>query len=639
MKLSYILDSIDLGTIALPEFQRGYVWTRKQVRELMQSLYQRYPVGGLLLWQTRVGVTATRGGSLAEGATVTLLLDGQQRITSLYGIIRGRPPEFFDGNAETFTGLHFDVENETFEFYQPSKMSGRPEWVDVTALMQTGLGRWFDQLQGHPRFGTLMERLSNLKGVVDCDFREESLSGEDKTVDVVVEVFNRVNSGGTILSKGDLALARICAEWPAGRRVMREHLEKWRRCGFDFSLDWLLRTTNAVVTGEAQFTVLRTVDPERFQKGLDRTCYAVDSLLNLVAGRLGLDHDRVLAGRLAFPVMARSLVVDHGGNQPSAAEQDRLLYWYVQSFIWGRYSGTTETTINRDLEVFRQDGVAGLIRELERWRWPLRVRPDDFDVSSVGARIYPLLYLLTRTHSARDWGNGNPLSAHLLGHKSRLELHHIFPKALLKEHGYARSEVNAVANFCFQTQETNRAIGRDDPEEYLPEIAARHPGALESQWVPTNPALWSLERYPQFLAARRALLADTANAFLDSLRSGAPRPPVVLAPAPAGDSLVETAEDVELRELADEIVGLGLAKPELHVEIDDPDSGENQATADALWRSGLQEGLTEPVAFLLEPDAAMETRLRELGYRCFTSRASLLRHAHDLTGLTGQDAV
>ncbi|MGH8907482.1 MAG: hypothetical protein ACRD0K_13420 [Egibacteraceae bacterium] len=300
---------------------------------------------------------------------------------------------------------------------------------------------------------------------------------------------------------------------------MRERLEKWRQAGFEFSLDWLLRVTNAVVTGGA-ILALRTFDPATVQKGLDQACDAVDSLLNLVAGRLGLDHDRVLAGRLAFPVMARSLVVDHGGNQPSAAEQDRLLYWYVQSFIWGRYSGTTETTINRDLEVFRQDGVNGLIRELERWRGPLRVRPDDFDAWSVGARTYPLLYLLTRTHGARDWGTSVPLSSHLLGRRSRLELHHIFPKALLYERGYAWSEVNAVANFCFQTQGTNRAIGWDDPEEYLSEIAARHPGALESQWVPSNPALWSLERYPQFLAARRALLADTANAFLDSLRSG-----------------------------------------------------------------------------------------------------------------------
>ncbi|MGH8904307.1 MAG: DUF262 domain-containing protein [Egibacteraceae bacterium] len=181
MKLSYILESVDLGTIALPEFQRGYVWSREQVRGLMQSLYRRYPVGGLLLWQTRVGTTATRGNPAPEGGTVTLLLDGQQRITSLYGIVRGGPPEFFDGNRNVFTGLHLNVEEETFEFYRPSKMSGRAEWVDVTRLMQTELDPWIEQLQDRPQLATLVKRLSRLKDVVDYDFPVESVSGEDKS--------------------------------------------------------------------------------------------------------------------------------------------------------------------------------------------------------------------------------------------------------------------------------------------------------------------------------------------------------------------------------------------------------------------------------------------------------------------------
>src|SRR5215212_8255181 len=101
MKVSVILDQIDLGSVALPEFQRGYVWNRDQVRGLLDSLYRRHPVGGLLVWVTKTenpDVTARGGAALAAG-TVKLLLDGQQRITSLYGLIRGKPPQFFQGNA------------------------------------------------------------------------------------------------------------------------------------------------------------------------------------------------------------------------------------------------------------------------------------------------------------------------------------------------------------------------------------------------------------------------------------------------------------------------------------------------------------------------------------------------------------
>src|SRR5690606_16563568 len=101
MKISTLLDQIEFGQIVLPEFQRGYVWNRDQVRGLVRSLYKRYPVGSLLAWITDASETKARGaGELAEGHKVKMLLDGQQRMTSLYGIIKGQPPAFFDRSEE-----------------------------------------------------------------------------------------------------------------------------------------------------------------------------------------------------------------------------------------------------------------------------------------------------------------------------------------------------------------------------------------------------------------------------------------------------------------------------------------------------------------------------------------------------------
>ena len=99
MNVSTILDHIDSGYMALPKFQRGYVWNRDQVRGLMDSLYHRHPVGSLLVWATPADSANHRGEHDLAPGVVRLLLDGQQRITSLYGIIRGAPPAFFDGNA------------------------------------------------------------------------------------------------------------------------------------------------------------------------------------------------------------------------------------------------------------------------------------------------------------------------------------------------------------------------------------------------------------------------------------------------------------------------------------------------------------------------------------------------------------
>ena len=185
----------------------------------------------------------------------------------------------------------------------------------------------------------------------------------------------------------------------------------------------------------------------------------IDGLLNLISGRLGLDHDRVLGGRYAFPVMSRYLQ-QNGGKPKDQVESDKLLYWYVHSFLWGRYTGSTESVINQDLlaVIEKSEGALDrLIDQLRQNRGDLRIHPNDFARWSRGARFYPLLYLLTRTWGAKDWCSNIELSQNLLGKENSLQLHHVFPKNYLYKHGYQRPEINALANFAFQTMECNGA--------------------------------------------------------------------------------------------------------------------------------------------------------------------------------------
>ena len=253
MKISTVLDQIDLGAIALPEFQRGYVWNRSQVRGLLLSLYRRHPVGMLLVWVTATETASARGDGALQPGFVKLLLDGQQRITSLYGIMRGKSPQFFEGNAQAFTGLHFNLQDETFEFYAPLKMKDNPFWIDVTQLMQNGTGEFVQRLATMPELqadlSAYLRRLTDVEGMKNIELYVEEVTGKDKTVDVVVDIFNQVNSGGTKLSKGDLALAKVCASWPEARTALRGCLDKWRGAGFHFRLEWLLRSITTITTG------------------------------------------------------------------------------------------------------------------------------------------------------------------------------------------------------------------------------------------------------------------------------------------------------------------------------------------------------------------------------------------------------
>ena len=209
MKTSTILDQIADGAIALPVFQRGYVWNRDQVRGLMDSLYRRHPVGSLLTWVTRTESVSSRGDSPLQPGYVKLLLNGQQRITTLYGIIRGKEPPFFEGNSTTFSGLYFNMNTEAFLFYAPVRMSQEPGWVSVTELMQEGIGRFISQIQESPTLAPnvaeYIDRLNRVYTIRDVDLHVEDVTGEDETVDVVVDIFNRVNSGGTKLPNTTVA--------------------------------------------------------------------------------------------------------------------------------------------------------------------------------------------------------------------------------------------------------------------------------------------------------------------------------------------------------------------------------------------------------------------------------------------------
>jgi hypothetical protein len=657
MQVSTILSFIDAGHLALPEFQRGYVWNRDQVRDLMGSLYRRHPVGTLLVWATESKGAEYRGdGAIAPGV-VKLILDGQQRITTLYGIIRGRPPRFFDGDEAAFTDLYFHLGSEEFAFYSPIKMRDDPLWIGVTRLMQDELAPFFQTLSGDPNGNEYVNRLNRVMGIRNVDLHIEEVAGEDKTIDVVVDIFNKVNSGGTTLSKGDLALAKICAGWPDARDAMKGHLARWREFGFHFSLDWLLRVVNTVLTGEARFNALHDVDSERFEDGLRRGVRCADDLLNLVSSRFGLDHQQVLFGRFAFPVMARWLD-RQGGKLPEAAESDRLLYWYLHSALWGRYSASTETTIDRDLEVLASAGndVEALLRELQLWRGELAIRPDHFGGWSLGARFYPMLYLMTRTTQSKDWGTGLELKKGLLGKHNRLEVHHIFPKSLLYRsgHGYTRSQVNAVANFAFLTRQSNLDIGNRPPEEYLPEIEERFPGALASQWIPIDRELWRIDRYLDFLESRKLLLARAANQIVDGLLHDRPLPEVprgevpeelIEAPEPEPVPLtlpggIETEEEeAQLLRINDWLVAQGLPEGEFLFEIQDPDTAEPTAILDLAWPYGLQEGRSQPVTLLLDEGREALAAANAAGYRYFQSVEAFMNYIRDeiRPGMAAQD--
>lgn len=632
MNVNNILNSIDLGAIALPEFQRGYVWNRDQVRSLMYSLYRKYPVGSLLVWVTRPESDQVRGDGLLTNGPVRLLLDGQQRITSLYGIIKGRPPQFFEGNVQSFTGLYFHLGDEIFEFFAILKMRDNPLWIDVTELMLTGVAPFITRLLNsgkidHNNLNMYINRLTAIDNIKQLDFHVEEIAGEDKTIDVVVDIFNRVNSGGTTLSKGDLVLAKIGADWPQARKEMNERLEKWRTAGFSFRLELFLRCINTVLTGNALASALSTVTSREFQHALPRTEAIIDQILQLISVRLGLDHDQVLGSRASLPMLTRYLSV-HDGHLSNSVDRDKLLFWYIHTFLWGRYAVSTETVLNQDLTMLANtdNSVDVLIKQLRQNRGDLSLNANDFSGWGRSNRFYPFLYMMTRVGHARDWMTGVDLTQSVI--RPQIFLHTIFPKDQLKAENYSRSEANAIANFVFITPETQTFINKRNPEDYLKHVNSKRPGVLESHWIPMKKSLWRIQNYREFLYERQLLLADAANKFLDGLRSGElAEPPGMMntmATLPRPYIVNTFAEDDRIqqpREFNAWMKANGLPEGEVMYEVGD--QTETACIFDLAWPNGIQEGYSESVALFLEDAEDGQGRVTVDKYRIFTDIPAL----------------
>ena len=216
--------------------------------------------------------------------------------------------------------------------------------------------------------------------------------------------------------------------------------------------------------------------------------------------------------------------------------------------------------------------------------------------------------------------------------------------ALLYKAGHSRPDVNSLANLTFLTAKTNQEVSNRDPAEYMPEYLAKHAGAVESHWMPVDPELWSIDRYHDFLAARRELLAAAANRMLDRFLSGSIDSSIEImdivgrdaAKVPGG--VASEDEEKLLQKSNAWVIRCGLPAGEMNYELTEPESGEALAVIDLAWPDGLQSGLSDPVALLIDEDAEIERIVNGAGYRSFTSLGAF-QHYVALEVLPGEVAA
>lgn len=532
MKVTNLINNIEQRDIVLPEFQREYVWSREQAKQLIISLVKEYPVGSLLFWQTDNPPDLKNLSDIPEKlGTIDIILDGQQRLTTLYMLIKGEIPPFYTKRdiKKDPRDLYFNLETGAFQYYQSSKMKDNPLWWRVTDCFSERIKIFEiakEQAVDEGDIARLAERyndnLNRLQDVLKMNLPVLNVPST-ANIDDAIDIFDRVNSKGTKLTDAELALTHVVGKWPQARRAMKAKLAELNKRHFYLDLTFTTRALTGVVTQRALFPTIHDRPKDELKRGWQRLEKILDYLVTVLPQRAFIDSTKDLnTNNVLIPLIVYLSLND--GKFPSETALKHAFHWLYAAHTWSRYTAQTDQRLEHDISVIVRDPSpwSELRDQIIDQRGRIEVKASDLEGRGVRHPLYRMTTILAKAHGAIDWFNGAPLSA-THGAAYKIHRHHIFPKSLLYDNGYDpdnhlhRKIANEIANRAFLTADSNINLSNTPPEEYLPEVEERYPGALASQFIPMDPELWKLERYPDFLQARRALVAAKINEFMDTL--------------------------------------------------------------------------------------------------------------------------
>lgn len=554
-----LVGMIERGELRLPEMQRRYVWRSTRVRDLLDSLYRGYPSGAILLWETEEEVPLQEMAVTQQVnpfQSTRLLLDGQQRLTSLSAVIRGesvkvrgrkRPIELLfnldhpdqlavvtevdeDGSDEEEDDDLIEDETDSSEdelqkrfdrmtfVVATRKLEQLPQWVKVTEVFKSDSDAAFLKRAGvngfdDPNYERYSQRLARLRAIRKYIYRMDVLERR-LTYDEVTEIFVRVNSLGAKLRSSDLALAQITAKWRDSLKTFQAFQQQSAKAGFDLDLGLHLKNLVAFTTGQSRFLTVGGLRLDALQTGWKESCRGMDFALNFLKSNASIDSPALLSS----PFMLIALAY-HGHKRDytlSAEESDRLRYWVLVANAKGRYSrGSSETILDQDLATLRSGGGAQeLIDRLRQQVGRLDIAPEELEGRNQRSSLFKTMFLAFRAAGAKDWRSQVAIALDHSGAQHKLQFHHIFPKAVLKS-DYAGREADDIANLCFIGGKTNRQISDKPPRQYFPPMIEKSgPAAFQAQCIPTDPALLGVEGYKDFLQKRRTLVTQRLNKFL-----------------------------------------------------------------------------------------------------------------------------
>ncbi len=527
-----IVKSASDGDYAVPEFQRGFVWTEAQVLEFADSLSRDFPVGSILTWKSN---TAIQRGDSSQPRQKSWLIDGQQRTTALCTLF-GKQPDWWDHNhSGTWTehmakfDIRLDVGAPELTFVKRKYRSG--QYVPVKDILNTA--NLFDLAQELVKggrtytenVGEVAQRLQQVANLKKSTLPVVEIDDNIELTDVA-EIFKRLNSTGTRVQQADIYLGVVASRNPGWvNENFLNFMYALEDDGFEIEPAFLFRAFTGIGAGKSRF---RDIQPDFWSnlsnsKEWDSTKRSLQSVCQGFRGYGIINSDLILSLNALVAAAIYRAKFPQGSFGP-------FLAWTLCAIKGDFFSGPTETRLDRligaiqgaDSKNEAMKGLYGLI-DVEPAEDDLFISEDFIETGSGRNSVQRLLiYLIAFKNNAQDWNtDGYHIRAEASG-PYRPEWHHIFPRRWLKDNvdGLDKKFIDTVANMAVISGDANRKIAASAPSKYVGELNLVARGLLNQQVIP-DPTFVEPGQYIQWLNNRAERLAQESNKYLAELRSQA----------------------------------------------------------------------------------------------------------------------
>ena len=536
MKINQILLKIDEKQLFVPAFQREYVWRRKDAKNLISSLIKDYPTGTMLTWETN-NPPELKGDykyTSSQGA-VKLILDGQQRITTLYILMTGNIPPYYKEEEIKYDikPLYVNVETLELEYYKKQMMETNPLWVHITDIFK-GVVRKRDVVDKleeklDERISKEMENLLDdnfhaIQTINDRDFKEQEVPTQ-ASIKEAIDIFYIVNAAGVNLTDAELALAQISGYWPQARDLFKQKLKKLSDNGFVFNLDFIIYVLLGIIynSGTKMERLHDISNNDKIREVWEKLDDEIlDYVFNIMKSQAFIDHTKEVNSIYSFiPIIV--FVYHHGINNITQTRIKKIIKWFYYSQIRYRYISQLQQKLDKDLKIIvNEENPFDVLVNLIGIERNLEINPNEFEGASIQHPLWGLMNFYFKSKNAICFSTGIQIRQNM-GKKYVLEWDHIFPYSVLRDNGYNMENrikyqyAQEITNRAILTSVANRTKSARNADGYLLEVKEKFPDSLKLQCIPEDESLWKLENFELFLKTRRTVLAENLNNFLDNI--------------------------------------------------------------------------------------------------------------------------